>query len=369
MPRTWRARAALIGAGVAMSTFAQSSIVSRADVGEVHASSAGRPTTVAVGVARCAFVDRSRGVLNYGTSPSSTLSGVRTVVTEIRYPTKSLGNGPLEISGAAPLRRAGGFPTIVFAHGYDVTPGVYAPLLDAWVKAGFVVIAPVFPDENGAEVAAQHANTEGDLVNEPADIAFVTRQMLAASAVPTPRCPVAHGIIDPASLALAGHSDGATAVGALSYARGRDPQGESFQALRSGLNFQATILMSGQEDGVHQYGPVAPSPTLLVIQSAGDQCNPEHNSVALFNDISQTRKFFLLLRTAHHLPPFDGQDAPAFAVVVRTSVRFLRIALRGATLGAGFTAFGDQFPFVAKMFPADVPVPVSRVLPTVCGPN
>jgi predicted dienelactone hydrolase len=72
---------------------------------------------------------------------------------------------------------------IVFIHGYDVNPSTYALLLNEWASKGFVVAAPIFPGENSAAVAQQHgANTEADLVNEPADIAFVTHQILTDSA-------------------------------------------------------------------------------------------------------------------------------------------------------------------------------------------
>jgi hypothetical protein len=48
----------------------------------------------AVGVARCTFVDRTRAVLNYSTTPPSILSKARTLVTEIRYPTQFRGGRP-----------------------------------------------------------------------------------------------------------------------------------------------------------------------------------------------------------------------------------------------------------------------------------
>ena len=114
---------------------------------------------------------------------------------------------------------------IVFAHGYDVTPDTYAPLLDAWARAGFVVVAPFFPDEKASAVAAQHeANTEGDLANEPADLVFVTSQVLAASAQRRPGCPILHGLIRPSQVALAGHSDGGDAVAMLAFDHGKDPK-------------------------------------------------------------------------------------------------------------------------------------------------
>lgn len=331
-----------------------------------------RSVPYSVGVARCTFVDRTRGVLDYQNVPPTTLSSERTLVTEIRYPTRSPHRGAVESVGAWPLRRRGGFPMIVFAHGYNVTPDTYAPLLDAWVRAGFVVAAPFFPDENAFEVAAQHGvNTEDDLVNEPADLTFVTRQILADSATRSPACLVVHGLVRASDLALAGQSDGATVVGMLAYANGRDPQGKSYQALRAGLHYRAAVVMSGQEDGVDPYGPLAPSPALLVIQSAADQCLPPQEAVKLYDAIGQADKWFLELRDAHHLPPFDGVDVPAFRVVVRASTRFFQITLQGARPAAGLTAYGNGSPAVARMFQgASVPaIPDVSNGSVPCGPN
>jgi hypothetical protein len=333
---------------------------------------ASRTVAYSVGLTRCTFVDRTRGVLDYETTKPTTLSNVRTLVTEIRYPTVSPVRGAIESSGAKPAQRGSGYPMIVFAHGYDVTPDTYARLIDAWVKAGFVVAAPFFPDENENEVTAQHdANTEDDLVNEPADLAFVTRRLLDASAKRSPSCPLVLGLIHASELALAGHSDGATVVGMLSYAHGNDPQGESYQELRVGLDYRATVVMSGAEDGVDPYAPLAPNPALLVIQSAADQCNPAREAVKLYSDIHQAEKWFLELRTAHHLPPFDGVDLPAFNVVTRTSTRFFEIMLEGAKPLSGLGAYGYRVPSVAQMFQggSGPAMPNAPSEPVSCGRN
>jgi predicted dienelactone hydrolase len=260
---------------------------------------------------------------------------------------------------------------IVFAHGYDVTPDTYAPLLDAWVKAGFVVAAPFFPDEDKAGVAAQHkVNTEDDLWNEPADLAFVTHQLLGASASLAPHCPLVQGMVNASQLALAGHSDGATVAGMLSFARGKDPYGKSYHQLRSGLDFRATIVMSGRRDGVDPYVVLAPNPALLVIQSAADQCNLAYYALNLYRAVHLTNKWFLELRTAHHLPPFDGVDVPAFKVVASTTIRFLQIALEGATPASNLIAYGAANPPVASMFHGgNGPVLVPPAPLVSCGPN
>jgi predicted dienelactone hydrolase len=260
---------------------------------------------------------------------------------------------------------------IVFAHGYDVTPDTYAALLDSWVKAGFVVAAPFFPDEDRSGVAAQHGvNTEDDLWNEPADLTFVTRQILDDSSTASARCPIVHGLIRASELALAGHSDGATVVAMLSYAHGKDPYGRTFQQLRAGLDFRATIVLSGEVDMVDTYGPLSPDPSLLLVQSVADQCNVFHNGVQLYAAIHQASKWFLELRTAHHLPPFDGADVAAFDVVAHASIRFLQVALEGARPQSGLVDYGDVNPAVAVMFHGgNGPAITAPAILESCGPN
>jgi hypothetical protein len=260
---------------------------------------------------------------------------------------------------------------VIFAHGYDVTPDTYAALLDAWVRAGFVVVAPSFPDESEPAVAAQHgADTEDDLANEPEDLAFVTKEILHASAQETPSCPIADDLIDPSEIALAGHSDGAVAVGMLAYDHGVDPQKIGYSNLRTGIAYRAVIILSGAENSGQSYAAEASRPDLLVVQSLADQCNPFRYGVQLYDSIHQPNKWFLELKTAHHLPPFDGMDVSAFGVVAATTTRFLQMSLQSAAPSASLMALGNQRPAIARMFSGVGPS--SNNAPAVkeaCGPN
>ncbi len=325
-----------------------------------------------VGLARCTFVDHTRAVLNYSKAPSTVLSSSRTLVTEIRYPTPLVANGPVEITGAPPATQSGGYPMIVFAHGYDVTPDTYAPLLDAWTQAGFVVVAPFFPDEKPSAVAAQPGtDTEDDLANEPADLTFVTNAILQASANNTSNCHIASGLVNSTEIALAGHSDGATAVGMLAYDHGVDPQGVNYADLRSGIDYRSVIILSGAEDTTQSYADEASRPSLLIIHSLVDRCNPIRNDVKLYDHILQTNKWFLALRTAHHLPPFDGDDLPAFRVVAAITIRFLQMSLEATTPSSSLLAYGNQFSSVARMYSGTLGAPVlnAPTLREICGPN
>src|SRR5665213_3196602 len=136
----------------------------------------------------------------------------------------------------------------------------------------------------------------------------------------------------------------------LMYAAGRDPEGVSYQELRSGLHYRAVVIMAGQEDGVDSYVSKTTRPPLLMIQSDADQCLSPTYALTLYRDIHQNDKWFLELRTAHHLPPFDGVDVPAFDAVARTTSRFFQITLKGAQPASGLTAYGNEDLSVAQMF-------------------
>jgi len=171
-----------------------------------------------VGIARCTFFDSARSTLNY---LNNTTKKGRLLITEVRYPTLSPTKGLSETPDAHPALRHGPFPMVVFGHGYALTPDTYAKLLDHWVEAGFVVVAPLFPDTSEGSVAnisvANSFLPEADDINQPGDMAFVTKEMLNSSGATSLLCPIAHGLISRTKIALAGQSDGATTAVALGY--------------------------------------------------------------------------------------------------------------------------------------------------------
>jgi len=336
----------------------------------IATSATSAPASTGVGIAHCTFVDTTRSVLTYATNPPHVRSRVRTLLTEIRYPADLTRPSSHAVANAPVLARRGGYPMVVFAHGYDVTPDTYALLLNSWVRAGFVVVAPFFPDQKASSVAAQGSvNTENDLVNEPADLAFVTRTVLRETAAPPRGCPVLGGLVNVHAVAIAGHSDGANAVAMLAFDHALDPQGLAFTRLASNLPVRAWIILAGAETPGQRYASPAGHPSLLVVQSKADHCNLISEGVALYRDINQPNKWFLELLSAHHLPPFDGVDARAFAVVARVTSRFLQTSLGVLTPHLTLATIADQRPSVARLFvapavPSLVHVPV---LDGVCG--
>jgi fermentation-respiration switch protein FrsA (DUF1100 family) len=238
-------------------------------------------------------------------------------LTFVRYPTAAPGQ-------AAPPRP---FPLIVFGHGYTLSPGSYAALLDAWTRAGNVVAAPVFPLENAN---APGGPTEADIVNQPRDMSFVISNLLALSAAP--RGSFSH-LIDPTKIAAAGHSDGGDTALAVAYDRfDRDPR------------VRAAVILSGARiPGLAGFNFPPASPPLLATQGTADSINPP-NSTFDFYDAARPPKYLLQLLGAGHLDPYT--DGPQLAVVERITIAFLHQYLGGHA--ANLKALGNV-PGVARL--------------------
>jgi len=218
-------------------------------------------------------------------------SGPRVLVTYVRYPAH--GRGP--------------FPLIVFAHGFALTPQSYTRLLDTWVRAGYVVAAPVFPVENAN---APGGPGESDIVNQPADMSFVISR-LTASTSPF------HALVDAKRIAVAGQSDGAETAFAASYDRRYLDRRVDAAVILSGAAFPGFA------------GPVR-SPPLLAVQGTSDPTNSPSNTAAYYQ-LAHRPKFLLWLLGASHLPPYTTGDRWA-AIVDRATTVFLDHYLRGAPL-------------------------------------
>jgi dienelactone hydrolase len=219
-------------------------------------------------------------------------SGPRVLVTSVRVPTR----------GRPP------YPLVVFAHGFALTPAVYAPLLDKWASAGYVVAAPAFPVESAG---APGGPDQSDLVNEPGDLSFVLSRLTA------PAGPL-RGLVDPRRIALAGQSDGGIAALEAAY----DPR---YLDRRVDV---AMVLSGATFSGFP--GPPPHAPPLLAVQGTADPLNAPDTTAAYFR-LMRRPKFLLWLLGATHKPPYTTRDAWA-GVVDRATVAFLDHYLRGAPL-------------------------------------
>jgi dienelactone hydrolase len=263
----------------------------------------------AVGLTVVKWVDRARMIhLPHGRREP------RQLVTYIRYP--ALGPpSDADLPRAPAARTAGPFPLVVFGHGFAVTPAVYAGLLRAWAAAGYVVAAPVFPLGNAN---APGGPDESDIVNQPGDLSFVISRVLAASAS---RGELLSGLVDPARIAVAGHSDGGETALAAAYDRDyRDPR------------VRAAIILSGATiPGSGRLVFPRQSPPLLATQGTNDTLNRPSDTNAFF-DVAPPPKFLLTLIGAKHLPPYSYEE-PQLGIVERVTVAFLDHVLEGGSLG------------------------------------
>jgi predicted dienelactone hydrolase len=239
----------------------------------------------------------------------------RALLTEIRYP--ALGRpGSGDVRDAPPARAAGPFPLVIFGHGFGVTPGTYAALMRAWVRAGYVVAAPLFPGENPRAPGGPTAN---DLPSEPGDISFVITSMLDSSRSPAS---VFHGLIDGGTIAVSGHSDGGDSALAVAYdARMRDRR------------IGAAMILSGAT--IPQLGAFAfpaHGPPLLATQGSADPINLPSATSAFFT-VARRPKYLLTLIGAQHLPPYTTQQ-PQLGIIERVTLAFLAYYFDGRQPGA-----------------------------------
>lgn len=263
-----------------------------------------RPTSFGLGFHTVTFVDRSRMVL-----PPHTSTGApepRTLVTDVWYPASPNGRGVR--AGAVPDRADGPYPLVVFAHGFDVAPTTYAPMLEGIARAGFVVAAPVFPLTNPA---APGGPDEADMVNQPADVSFVLGRLIERDHRGTG---FLRGLIRPSHVAVAGQSDGGDTVLAVAY-------GSCCRDAR----VRAAVVMSGERAIPGDYF-VSPGPPLLAFQGTADPINPPSFTDQFFAEAGRP-KYLVRLLDAGHLQPYTERTAWE-RVVVRTTVAFLDRYLR-----------------------------------------
>ena len=273
--------------------------------GAIPDASVPPPPSFAVGLRVLRFLDRSRTI-----RPRDGELEPRTLVTYVRYP--ALGApGQTDVPDAVPASAGGPYPLVVFGHGFAVTPRIYDRLLQSWARAGFVVAAPVFPLGNADTPGGPD---EADVINQPTDMSFVISSLLSLSREGAGSLA---GLVNPAQIAVAGHSDGAETALAVAYSRRfRDPR------------VRAAVILSGAEiSGIGGYSFSAGTPPLLAVQGTADTFNEPKYTNAYFK-LARPPKFLLRLLGAGHLPPYTYQQ-PQLAIVERVTIAFLDRYLKG----------------------------------------
>jgi dienelactone hydrolase len=261
---------------------------------------------LAVGIRTLTIVDSSRTVRFPGRGPEP-----RRLVTVIRYPAMGLPSRT-DVPGAPPDRRDGPFPLVIFGHGFAVTPGPYAPLLQAWARAGYVVAAPIFPLGNANTPGGPN---ESDIVNQPRDMSFVISRMLALN---SRRAGLFSHLIARDEIAVTGQSDGGETALATAY---------DTHFIDSRI--KAAVILSGAElPGVDGFTFPAPSPPLLAVQGTADTINRPVFTYQFFN-LAPRPNVLLALPGASHLPPYTTEQ-PQLTIVEGVTIDFLGAYLRHA---------------------------------------
>ncbi len=237
---------------------------------------------------RLRFVDRSRASLGPRVLPTTVWSPV--------IPAAATASGRLA---------RGLFPLVVFAPGFAQCDDSYGALLRSWASAGYVVAAVEFPRSN----CHLTDPTESDLVNQPADMAYVIGRMLAVSA--RPRGFLA-GLVNPAKVAVAGQSDGGDTVAAL----------VADTCCRDRAVTAAIVLAGAEWPPMGGSYFAAPTPPILFVQGDADDINLPADSITMYQADRTGPRFYLDLFGAGHLPPYEGQGPPE-PVVARVTVDFL----------------------------------------------
>lgn len=239
------------------------------------------------------FVDTTRT-----SSPNGSFEGAptRTLPTTFWYPAL--------VDGGEPDRAHGPYPLVLFVHGYDQTAAFYAPLLERWASAGYVVAGPTYPFLSGIPGGASHVDY-GKLFG---DSAFVIDQTLASGA----DRPIGGGLVDPQRIAAAGHSDGEM----VSFTLG-------FSTCCRGLHLRSIITMAGDLSRA-DIDPVRDSGLpILDIMETNDEYDPYQGSIDWARANLTPPRWLLTLNNASHVPPYTRPGNPHFELVATTTVDFL----------------------------------------------
>ncbi len=201
----------------------------------------------------------------------------------------------------------GGYPLVVFAHGYASSAATYATLEQEVAAAGFVVAAPDFPLSSTA-ITSEPIR---DPVAQAADVSFVIDSLLDSATRPTELA----NEIAATSVGVIGHSDGGITVAGIAY-------NSDYADSRIG----AAVILSGAEVSFPGDWFTTASRPLLAIHGDADEVNPFGASQAIF-DGATGPKWLVKVLGGSHLGPFTTDPSEASVSVLVAD--FLHAQLQG----------------------------------------
>lgn len=255
--------------------------------------------TYAVGRVEQTFVDDSRP-----TKAKQGFEGApnRTLHTTIYYPARGK-PGEAVTPDAAPDRRHGPYPMILYSHGHNSFGAEFEPLLRQWASAGYVIAAPDYPLSNKYTPGGADAS---DLGEQPADAHFVIDRMLASS---SKRSGQLSHLVDADHIGASGHSLGALTTYRLVYETCCADKRIKAAAPMSGVAGDAPAFFSGI------------STPLLAEHGDADTTIPYPAGAGTFAKAGPP-KFFLTLVGGAHTPPYRGAADPAPTAVAHVTLDF-----------------------------------------------
>jgi dienelactone hydrolase len=260
-----------------------------------------------VGTRSETIIDHKRGTVARWPQPARPY---RVLPTTVFYPAASGPTSRGDTPGAEPRR--GGYPLVVFAHGFDTNPEIYTPFLHALALHGYVVAAPLFPIESFIPGAAAARRSDPEMAAQMDDVSAVIDAIGAWAAQPSHWL---HAAVDPAAVAVVGHSDGATTVGGMTMS-------SSYRDAR----IKAAVVLAGAPDPVLSYPGRRVVPT-LVEQATEDRYNSPADAVRLYQSVVGPRAYLSVVG-AQHIWPLVGDDRIA-DLVRRVVVSHLNMVLKG----------------------------------------
>ena len=239
-------------------------------------------------------------------SASGQSCGPRVIQLGAFYPGKAIGSNPV------PYRGYDHLGLVIFSPGYNEFYSAYAPIINAMVSAGFVVVAINFPRTNPNAVGGLY---EADIVNQPGDITAAINWALAQDAVSS--SPL-YQLIDSSKVAAVGQSDGGDTTLALAY-----------NSCCIDSRVQAAVIFSGAELASFpgSYFPAGVKVPLLVVQGSADTINPPAASSQIFAG-APAPKYLLWLLGAEHLEPYAAPNQYE-SITAAVTADFLKAYLNG----------------------------------------
>ena len=238
--------------------------------------------------------------------------------------------------GAAPRPQQGGYPVVVFSHGYAGFPEQSVTLTTHLASWGFVVAAPDHVERSLDGILG----TAGKSVAKSTDPKVLSETLSLVEAQSTKLGTLLHGTIDSKQVAVAGHSAGASAAYEAAAA---DPRFKAWISYAVGFG-------NGQA-GATQTIPAPPDKPGMVMLGTKDGIIPPAASEAVFAQM-RSPKYLVKITGAGHLVFSDlcliGSSKGGIVNIVKS----IQLPIPQSILGLASDGCGPTFPPVTRAFPA-----------------